>query len=32
MTNSPQVITDELFKTIVIYDMMWHNDVANVIH
>jgi hypothetical protein len=32
MTNSPQVIMDKSFKTIVIYDMMWHNDVAIIIH
>ncbi len=32
MINNPQVIMDESFKKIVIYDMMWHNDVTNIIH
>jgi hypothetical protein len=31
MFNSLQVIANKWFKTLVIYDMMWHNDVANII-
>jgi hypothetical protein len=31
MINSLKVIMDKLFQTIVISDMMWHNDVANII-
>jgi len=32
MINCPKIIMDELFKTIVIKDMMWHNDVINIIY
>ncbi len=29
MINNPKVIMDKLFKTIVILDRMWHNDVVD---
>jgi len=32
MINSRKVNMDELLRTIVIYDMMWHNDVSIMWH
>jgi hypothetical protein len=32
MINNIKIITNKLFKMIIIYDMIWHNNVAHFIH